>query len=327
MSSYVFTDNATFDDCPQLVIEYLKHLKVIKDRSSRTVNGYYIDLKLFFRFVVQYRAKSLQGRVDNDCDISGLDVEFFKQVTKSDIYEFLYFMAENHQNSVSARARKLSAIKGFYKFLVVGKALITQNPAKDIDTPAGKKTIPKYLTLEESRELLTVGDKQDARLFCILVLFLNCGMRLSELCGINISAIGDEKIRIIGKGRKERFVFLNKSCKQAIDNYIEHRAKTKKIIDEDALFISERTGKRLTARRVQQLVEQALQQAGLSGKGFSAHKLRHTAATLLYRYGDADMLALKEILGHAHVSTTEIYTHISDEQLKKAATSSPLSDI
>ena len=200
------------------------------------------------------------------------------------------------------------------------------NPTENIELPQNKKRLPKYLTLEQSMELLSAIETEfTSRDYCIIMLLLNCGMRLSEIVGIDIRDIRDDTLRIIGKGNKERIVYLNTGCLRAIDDYIKERNTIVSPVSEPALFISKRTKKRLTGRRVEQIVEQCLKLAGLDGMGFSTHKLRHTAATLMYRSGGADMLALKEILGHEHVSTTEIYTHISDAELKKAAKSSPLS--
>ncbi len=326
MSTYVFSKNQNFEDCPELVRTYLKYLLTHKDRSPRTVNAYYIDLRLLLKYIVQYRAGTLSDVIDDECDITHLDIDFFKSVTRSEVFDFLYFVLENRKNSVATRARKLSSFKGFFKYLTVSEGKLTHNPLKDIESAKPKKKIPKYLTLEESKELLNVASHKGEREFCMLTLFLNCGMRLSELRDINISTISEDRIKVIGKGRKERFVYINGSCKDAIEKYLAKRAQIEKIIDSDALFLSDRTGKRLSARRLQQIVENAIKTAGLGDKGISVHKLRHTAATLLYQHGGADMLALKEILGHEHVSTTEIYTHISDEQLKKAATSSPLAN-
>ncbi len=332
MSSYVFSKKNTFDDCPTLVVAYLSTLVSIKNRSKRTVNAYYIDLRLFFRYILQNRNGNFNGNIDNNCNITGLDKDFFESVTKLEVLQFMNFLAFDRETiegkgvglGAAARARKLSAIKGFYKYLVIDSGAITNNPVKDIETPKINRALPKHLSLDESKTLLDGDEKLDTRIYCILILFLNCGMRLSELCGINITDIRNEQLKVIGKGNKERTIYLNRACMEAINSYLDDRNKIEKIKDNDALFISQYTGNRLSARRIQQLVEESLKKAGLDGQGYSAHKLRHTAATLLYRYSGADMLSLKEILGHEHVSTTEIYTHISDEQLKKVVSSSPL---
>lgn len=229
-------------------------------------------------------------------------------------------------NSAASRARKLSSLRGFFKYMVQKTHQLEINPCENIELPQNKKRLPKYLTLEQCMELLSnIDSKFASRDYCIVMLFLNCGMRLSELVGIDIKDIRGDTLRIIGKGNKERTVYLNSGCLTAIDDYLKERNAIISPAIEPALFISATRKTRLTARGVQQIIEKALKSAGLDGMGFSTHKLRHTAATLMHRSGGADMLALKEILGHEHVSTTEIYTHLSDEALMKAAKSSPLS--
>lgn len=338
MSTYVFSKNNTFEDCPELVRDYLKYLRAVKDRSNRTVNAYYIDLRVFLMFLVKEKIvfpgndsgkELLDEREVFFADaIKGLRIDFFEKITKNDIYDFLFFVSENRNNSPVSRARKLSAIKGFYKYLTISKGLLRENIVKDFEMPHVRRALPKYLTLDESKRLLSTDVAVFyEREYCMLTLFLNCGMRLCELCSINVSDYKDDSIRVIGKGRKERIVYLNDACIKSLEIYLAKRNKINNIIDNNAMFISEKTKKRLSSRRVQQLVSAAISSVGLGGQGFSVHKLRHTAATLMYQFGNADMLALKEILGHEHVSTTEIYTHISNEQLKKAAKSSPLGDI
>ncbi len=252
-----------------------------------------------------------------------------QSVTTSEIYEFMYYITRERDNSAAARARKLSSVKGFYKFLTNKMKLLEKNPADDVGTPAQKKRLPKYLSLNESIELLkNIRSDFYERDYCIITLFLNCGMRLSELVNINITDIHEDgTIRIVGKGDKERLVYLNDACISALRRLCEARAKLPNLQDQKALFVSGKTGKRLSARRVQQIVDSCLKTAGLSGKGYSTHKLRHTAATMMYQEGHVDMLALKEILGHAHVSTTEIYTHLGTEQLRQAADASPFAKL
>ncbi|MDO5139698.1 MAG: tyrosine-type recombinase/integrase, partial [Oscillospiraceae bacterium] len=243
-------------------------------------------------------------------------------------YEYLHFTMSSRDNNASTRSRKISALRSYFKYLTIKAHKLEDNPVKDLEVPALKKSLPRYLSLDESVSLLNAVDGDFAtRDYCILTLFLNCGMRLSELCGININDIHEETITITGKGNKERQVYLNTACKKAIARYFRDRNKrTYAHKDRQALFLS-RTGSRLTPRRVEQIVNGYIQKAGLEGQGYTVHKLRHTAATLMYRYGDVDILTLKEILGHAHTSTTEIYTHLDDKRLKEAADSSPLSEL
>ena len=332
MSTYINPNkpniHGDYKDVPKDVTEFLYYSETIRGLSPRTINGYYIDLRTFFRYLMLKR-----GLVDADTelesiDVSNIDREFITKISKEEIYEFLYYITRHRSNSNATRARKLSSLKGFFRYMTVKSNKLEHNPTDDIETPAQKKRIPKYLSLEESIELLkNIQSDWYERDYCIITLFLNCGMRLSELVGMDMNDIGNETIRIIGKGNKERMVYLNDACHFALKQYCDSRASLLNLKEKEALFISKRTGRRISARRVQQIVDHALQQAGLSGKGYSTHKLRHTAATLMYRFGNADMLALKEILGHEHVSTTEIYTHISTEQLRNAAQSTPLSTV
>lgn len=316
------------EDCPALVVEFLNYSLTIRGLSPRSVNGYYIDLRTFFKFVILHRGLVGSETDFADIDIRNVDIHFIKQITKTEIYEFLYYVTRERENSAATRARKLSSLKGFFKYLTSKTGQLTINPVDDIETPTLKKRLPKYLSLEESMELLNnIQSDFYERDYCIITLFLNCGMRLSELVGINVNDIKNDTLRVIGKGNKERIVYLNNACVQALNSLLAARGALSKLKDKDALFVSKRTGARLSGRRIQQIVNDCLQAAGLSGKGYSVHKLRHTAATLMYRYGHVDMLALKEILGHADVSTTQIYTHLDTARLKDAAAASPLSDI
>ena len=314
-----------YSQAPAVLKEFLYYSQTIKGLSQRTVEANFIDLQLFFRFLIQKRNNCIDNSIIDTVSISDINLEFISRITQSDILEFLYFITNERNNSAASRARKISSIRSYFKYLTLKTNQLSHNPAEHIEMPQMKKRLPKYLTLEQSIELLNNTQSGfSERDYCIILLFLSCGMRLSELAGINIKDINSDTLRIIGKGNKERFVYLNDACIAAINDYIAIRNTIVSPVSEPALFISKKTKKRMSTRRIEQVVEECLQRAGLSQMGFSAHKLRHTAATLLYRSGNADMLALKEILGHEHVSTTEIYTHISDEAIKKAAKSSPL---
>ena len=314
-----------YSDAPTVLKEFLYYSQTIRGLSPKTVEAYYIDLKLFFKFIVQKYNNCVNNDTIDEVRINDIDLNLISSITQSDILEFLYFVTNERNNSQSSRARKISSIKGYFKYLTNKTNQIEHNPTEHIEMPSIKKRLPKFLNLEQSYELLNnIQTSFTERDYCIILLFLNCGMRLSELVGININDINKDTLRIIGKGNKERMVYLNDSCLDAINDYLKIRNTIVSPAAEPALFISKRTKKRMSNRRVEQVVEECLKLSGLSNMGFSTHKLRHTAATLLYRSGNADMLALKEILGHEHVSTTEIYTHISDEAIKKAAKSSPL---
>ena len=316
---------STYDDCPDFLRDFLYYMQTIRGLSARSVESYYIDLKLFLRFIWQKRNDCIDNETIQNVKIHNFEFDMLHTITQSDVLDFLYFVMNERGNSTNARARKLSSLRGFFKYMTKKTHQLDSNPCENIELPQKKQRLPKYLSLEQCQELLTnVNTDFPTRDFCILMLFLNCGMRLSELVGIDLLDIREDTLRIIGKGDKERTVYLNQGCLDALEAYIEERNKLISPTLEPALFISKRLKKRLSARRVEQIVTDCLKQAGLDGQGYSAHKLRHTAATLLYRSGNADMLALKEILGHEHVSTTEIYTHISDDALMKAAKGSPL---
>lgn len=330
MSSYLDpahpSRHAPYTDIPKDAQDYLRYLETIINRSPRTVNGYYIDLRTFFRFLVRYRGMADAEQPLEQISVAGLDTDFIRAVTKEEIYEYLYYLSSQRQNQPAARARKLSSIKGFFHYMSAKAGILKSDPSEDISVPALRKTLPKYLSLEESIDLLkNIQSDFYERDFCIITLFLNCGMRLSELVGIDLTDFKEDTIRIVGKGNKERLVYLNPACTGALRTFIDARAELPNLRDKNALFVSKKTGKRLSNRRVEQIVSDCLKTAGLDGKGYSPHKLRHTAATLMYRHGDVDMLALKEILGHEHVSTTEIYTHINTQKLQDAANASPLS--
>lgn len=328
LSSYINTVNperhAPYLDIPDDVIEYLHYLDFVKLRSPRTVNGYYLDLRGFFRFMMVQWNRTDPNTPPEKIDLTQITSNDIASISKRDIFSYLEYV-RNANNGAKARARKLSALKGFFGYMCTQVNKIAQNPTENVTLGAPKKALPKYLTENESLNLLNnIQSDFYERDFCIITLFLNCGMRLAELVSINLSDFRDDTIRITGKGSKERLVYLNDACLQALAHYRKARNALPNLTDKDALFVSKRTGKRLTARRVEQIVARCLQSAGLSGRGFSPHKLRHTAATLMYQ-GGVDMLALKEILGHESVSTTQIYTHINQQQLRDAVQASPLS--
>lgn len=313
-------------DIPEDLQEYLHYLDFVKHLSARSIHGYYLDLRTFLRFLVLQSGQVPSDTPLHEINPKDLTIEDIRQVRKSTIFNYLKYL-QAHDNTFSSRSRKLSALRGFFHYLLTQVNRIQADPTENINLGSPKKALPKYLTLEEAQTLLnnTQSDFFE-RDYCIITLFLNCGMRLVELCGISMADFRDDTIKIVGKGNKERLVYLNDACLDALNHYLPLRAKLN-LVEKDALFVSKRTGKRLTPRRVQQIVERSLKAAGLDGRGFSPHKLRHTAATLMYQYGDVDMLALKEILGHENVSTTQIYTHINRKQLKNAVASSPLSGV
>lgn len=317
------------DDVSPVVNEYLHHIAVVKGRSLQTVFNYYMDLKGFFAYLLVTRGLVDDAHPENYPQ-SNIDIAFIKTVTASDIYEYLYMLYQQKNCKATTRNRKLSSFRGFFKYLTQNRGYFEIDPTLKIDSAKNAQVLPKYLTAEESITLLNnIQSDFYTRDFCIITLFLNCGMRLAELVKINLSSIKDDTIHLQGKGNKQRLAYLTPACIDALTHYLKERATLKNILDseKDALFISKRTGKRLSPRRVEQIVERSLQSAGLAGKDFSPHKLRHTAATLMYQTGSVDILELKELLGHANVATTQIYTHLNTNSLRKAVNASPLSKI
>ena len=314
-----------FVTMPLLVQKYLNYLIVVKSKSELTALEYASDLRTFYRFImIRYNLCDKDTPFD-EIIISGLSDDVIINITLDDAYAFLAYCRQKRNNSDNAIARKVVSIKRFYRYLEVNN-ILKENRIAFLEAPQTKKALPKYLTLEQSVKLLnSIDGKFKERDYCILTIFLNCGLRLSELVGINISHIRDDNTLVVkGKGNKERTVYLNEACLKAISSYLAVRP-VDGVKDREALFISSQK-RRISKQGVQKIVERSLEKSGLSGLGFSTHKLRHTSATLMYQYGGVDPLQLKEILGHENLSTTEIYTHIKNEQLKQAVDSNPLND-
>lgn len=314
-----------FYTLPKLVQQYLVYIEAIKGHSELSVLEYASDLRTFFRYISKLKGLYSMDTDDDKIDISLLDINFMKNVQLTDAYQFLIYCKDVRKNNEATRARRVISIRRFYSYLTDNLGLLDVNPMKNLDIPKIKKSLPKYLTLEESEKLLSVIDgKYKERDYAIITLFLNCGMRLSELVSINYTDIkSDGTIIITGKGNKERKVYLNTACLQALADY--RKVRPNDGVKDRALFLSSRN-QRISKRSVQQIVEKYLEKAGLGGRGLSVHKLRHTAATLMYQHGNADLLLLKEILGHENLGTTEIYTHISNDATRKAIDSNPLAN-
>ena len=312
-----------YDDCFPLLRDFLVYIITIQGLSLKTANTYYVNIRLFFRYYKMIKNNISIEDYDSITitDISEADVASVKKI---DILNYLYFLA-NQGNSVNTRGHKLSSLKSFYQYVCRLRLSNIVNPTENIERPRVPIRQPKYLNLTEAEMLLKAAKKtpNPERDFCITTLFLNCGMRLNELVNINVNSIIDNTIKIIGKGNKERTVYLNESCLSAIYEWKIKRNEIPNIIDKEALFISKLTRRRLTCRGVEKIIEKMLLSAGLSGKGYSPHKLRHTAATLMHDAG-ADVLELKEILGHEHTDTTEIYTHLNNQKLQNVSENNPL---
>ncbi|MGN0490659.1 tyrosine recombinase XerC [Ruminococcus sp.] len=315
------------DEAPQIVKEYLFYLETIKLKSKKTVDEYYIDLRTFFRYLKKSRKLVSDDTEFENIKIDDVDLDLIKTVTLNDAYEYMDYLYRERDNQSAARARKCSSLKGFFDFLYSKKHLISSNPIAQLEVPKRKKSLPKYLTLEQSIELLNaVEGKYKERDYAIITLFLNCGLRVSEMAGLNYTDIrSDNTMRVVGKGNKERVVYLNSACIDAINDYMKVRP-VDEVKDKKALFIS-RNNRRMSVKTIQAMVYKYLAKIGLDAQGYSCHKLRHTAATLMYQHGGVDVRVLKEVLGHENLGTTEIYTHLSSEQMKNAADSNPLSKV
>ena len=320
---------------PADVQDFARHKKVIQNCSEKTVDEYLLDLRIFLKYLKLSRTGAL---LDEEslaaCDVKDLVVSDYESVTTTEVYEFLYYLDTVRGDSSRTRERKLSALRAFYKFLTVKKKYFEHNPCANIESPKLKKQLPKHLTVEESMDLLNAvlsdsESKTRERDYTILTLFLNCGMRLSELGGINLRDIDHElrSLRVVGKGSKERIIYLNDACRMALGDYLTRRLQTQAKPGENALFLSSRTGKRLSVKTIQYLVNKYLDAAGLGNKGYSTHKLRHTAATLMYQTGEVDIRVLKDILGHEQLNTTQIYTHVSDKGMENAMNKNPLASV
>ena len=325
-----------YSDCPQVLREFLIYHENIKGQSQLTISEYYLDLRMFLRFIKLMRSDMPIHTSLDDIDIKRIDLDFISQIDTSDVFDFLSYLANDrplnpdaaapeYGISASSRARKLSAIKSFYKYLTVRTKQLQENPVADLEYPKLRKSLPKYLTLDQSAKLLqAVSGPNEKRDYAILMLFLNCGIRRSELVGLNLSDVYDDRIRVVGKGNKERFVYFGSSCRKAIDSYLVERNKVV-LTDNRALFGS-RDKNRISVTAVHRLVKKALLQAGLDSTQFSAHKLRHTAATMMLS-GGVDVKTVQEVLGHENLNTTQIYTHIENTELKIAAEANPLSKL
>lgn len=316
-------------NCPPIIRDFLTYNETIKGKSSRSVEGYFLDLQTFFRYILLVRGIVPKDMEFEKITIEKVDINLIKTVTISDLYAFLVFCKDERQNGAASRARKTSTLRIFFKYLSAQTHQLENNPAELLESPKVKQALPKHLTLEDSLELLnSVEGPYKERDYCILTLFLNCGLRLAELCALNLSSIsGDGTLTVIGKGNKERMVYLNSACLDAIAKYLPVRPNDGvHATDKNALFIS-RNKRRISPKTVQHIVKTYLEKSGLGDMGYSTHKLRHTAATLMYQHGNVDIRVLKDILGHANLGTTQIYTHVSNTQIKQAVDSNPLANV
>lgn len=326
----------TYHDCPQTLRDFLIYHETIKGQSHLTIQEYYLDLRMFLRFMKLMRNDMPVNTNLEDIPIKDIDLDFIRSITSSDVFDFLSYLTNERQKnpdsaapeygiSTSSRARKLSSIKSFYKYLTVRTKLLQDNPVADLEYPKLRKSLPKYLTMEQSAALLkAVSGPNEKRDYAILMLFLNCGIRRSELVGLNLTDVYEDRIRVVGKGNKERFVYFGTPCRKAIDAYLIER--NKKILTDNRALFGSRDGNRISVTAVHRMVKKYLLMAGLDASELSAHKLRHTAATMMLS-GGVDVKTVQEVLGHENLNTTQIYTHIESTELKLASEANPLSKL
>ena len=325
--------NINIEGNPDFLNSFLDYTATILNKSPNTVKEYNYDLNMFLKYILMH-FRMTDAEEMQDVNIRDMSIDTVAKITLDDIHSFLFYLTNNFNSKAATRARKTSSIRVFFNYLCNKKGLIEKNPAQNLETPKLDKRIPKYLTLDDSRRLLDAvkeneDDRNSIRDYAIITLFLNCGMRLSELVGINFKDISfeEQRMTVIGKGNKERTIYLNNACMSAIKKYMEVRPHDGVPFDsKDALFLSERK-ERISNRTVQYIVKKELERAGLDTNKYSVHKLRHTAATLMYQYGQVDIRALQELLGHESISTTEIYTHVDNSQVRSAVESNPLANI
>ena len=318
---------------PDYLNSFLDYMITIQNKSPNTVKEYNYDLATFLRFLKIHYNLTDETELEK-IEFNDISIDIIKKVKLDDLHAFLAYLTTNFRSKAATRSRKVSSLRMFFNYLCL-KNIIKINPSQNLETPKLDRRLPKYLTLEQSKKLLDVSSNEDKRNperdYAITTLFLNCGMRLAELVGINIQDINFEEnqMTVIGKGNKERTVYLNKACVKALTDYITVRpkegVKKDKKNSDKALFLSERR-QRISRRTVQEIIYRELREAGIDTDKYSVHKLRHTAATLMYQYGGVDIRALQELLGHESISTTEIYTHVSNQQVRNAVESNPLAD-
>lgn len=312
-------------EMPPILRDFLSYMQTIRGKSVNTAQVYFYDLRVFFRFMKLQRNLVDKKSEFNEIQITDIDIPFIQTITLSDLYTFMAYVSNNRDNSSYARARKVASLKSFFKYLTFKAKVLDTNPAAELESPKILKRLPRYLNIQESKQLLNSVEGQfSERDYAIITIFLNCGLRLSELVGINLSNIKGTVLTVIGKGDKERSVPLNNACINALEDYRKVRPNNA-VKDRNALFLSERK-QRISKESVQKIVKKYIKAAGLDPERYSTHKLRHTAATLMYKYGNVDIRALQELLGHESIATTQIYTHLDSNQLKNAVDNNPLAD-
>jgi len=320
----LFLDYRT--EAPPILRDFLVYHETIQGHSRRTVDEYYLDLRNFFRFLKQSKNLVPKDTPMDNISIDDADLALVRDVTLTDIYSYMNYLSRDRGLNNTSRARKVATIRSFYKYLTNKAKLLEANPVQDLDSPRLKKSLPKYLNLDESLDLLDhVDGKNASRDYCILTLFLNCGLRISELVGLNKTDVRGEQLRVLGKGNKERMLYLNDACQRALEDWLTERDSLT-LVDQNALFVTLQNRRRISTAAVHKLVKKHLAAAGLDSSQYSSHKLRHTAATLMLQNG-VDVRTLQEVLGHDHLNTTQIYTHVDSENMRTAAKANPLGGV
>ena len=320
---------------PAILRDYAGYTATIKGNSEKTICEYLLDLRTFFRFYIMKKSGEDLSRDEFEkISISSIDENDVRQVSQKLIIEFLMYAGFERDNSTTTRMRKLSSLRSFYHYAYSKQHIVDSNPTSDIDAPKKAKTLPKYLTVDEAIQLLeTVKSDNESKTitrdYSIITLFLNTGMRLSELVGLNLTSFNSElsTVKVLGKGNKERVIFLNQAARSAVEDYLRIRLDPKHIRTSDKAFFLSGRQQRISAKTVQWIVNKYLVMAGFGPKKLSVHKLRHTAATLMYQSGKVDIRVLKDILGHEQLNTTQIYTHVVDRNLEDAMQQNPLASI
>jgi len=311
---------------PPILRDFLSYHETIQGHSRRTVDEYFLDLRNYFRFLKCKKYPDLKDLPNDQIPIDDVDLALVRDVSLTDIYDYMDHLSRVRGLNNTSRARKVATIRSFYKYLTNKAKLLEVDPVQNLDSPRLKRSLPKYLDLDESVGLLnSVDGKNAVRDYCILTLFLNCGLRISELVGLNKTDVRKDQLRVLGKGNKERVLYLNEACQQALSDWMTERdAMT--LVDQNALFVTLQNRRRISKAAVHKLVKKHLEAAGIDSTQYSAHKLRHTAATLMLRNG-VDVRTLQEVLGHDHLDTTQIYTHVDNDDLRTAARANPLNNV
>lgn len=325
------------DKNPEYLNNYLKYCQFILFYSETTVNEMYVDIKTFMRYLIvknnEKEYKNLTIELFKEIEITDFNINTLNNIRPYDIEQYIYFLRYMLDNSEKTRNRKLSSLKRFFRYLADNN-LIGNNPALHIKYAQSEKRLPKYLTLNESKTLLsktiTNETRNYIRDYAIECIFLNCCLRLSELVGINLTDIklDEMTLRVTGKGNKQRIIYLNEATKEAIEEYLKIRPKLDKTKpDYNALFLSERK-KRISRRNVQLITEKCLKNAFDGNiKNLHTHSLRHTGATLMHSENNANIVIIQKILGHKQLSSTEIYTHVTNKKMQKIMNNCTISSI